>query len=76
MADTGDPTKISADQAKVIDEMIKKGQEYKKILDSWGASVADYVAKQAEMAKNQELSADALAKEILRLDEKIIAEQR
>lgn len=76
MADTGDPTKISADQAKVIDEMIKKGQEYKKILDSWGASVADYVAKQAEMAKNQELSADALAKEILRLDEKIIAEQK
>jgi hypothetical protein len=76
VADTGDPTKISADQAKVIDEMIKKGQEYKKILDSWGASVADYVAKQAEMAKNQELSADALAKEILRLDEKIIAEQK
>jgi len=72
----GDPTKITAEQVKVIDEMIKKGQEYKKILDSWGATAEDLLAKQAEMAKNQELSADALATQIKRLQDRNAEEQK
>ena len=76
MADIGDPNKITAAQVKLIEKAMALQQDWNKLLEQMGATAADYLAKQNEMIKNQEVTADQLADQISRLDEKIIAEQK